>query len=751
MHCHKVHKPMERSHYFPIAICLLLTILFMGSAAAAMLATDETAPSNKGEEPVTTQDFQIYLPLVPAATPPSSEELIRAAEEAGIIDAATALLFQFYAIHTDPRLPQQYRGTDRFVIDAPVSLRAPLQFSQLSEAGQAALLPFLIPPAYTDSWFEARRNGNPPASSQGNGDVAPDPCMGLSDEWTTIERNGFKIWMSDPAQLSTAEATLTALTDTIHPALHNLLGVTRLSDRGIACNGGSDSYDIYLLPAAVMGYTAGMVGSIERDLTTCNAPSFMVIRDDLPLVRGPAYTLFDILAHEYMHTMQRSYDFRACGSDLYSREGFALLKWIEATAQWAIDFVYPESNIEHSNAEGYLYANNRDDNGLFLFKDDYDAYLFPFYLTHQAQDDGLIQRLYKSWETNLLATDGVDQVIEGGLKQRWPEFALYNLNQAPYDYYHQWDAIPSTTRVAMDTIPLAVHHPLIRQGEWQHRDFSGEMHRYAEVNYPAEQGLVVFSNMATVVENESIQLRHIPLRAEGQLATVQDLSEQKAYAFCLEQFDPDIVGARFVLSNSAISRTAVQITDKLTVKYFAMGCNEWLLQSHMRVETHWVDEEATWDNTIAVTATVIFSRTNLILNDGLVGLEFASATGDLDVTIRGMLQNRSGTTRCAVDFTHPVTPMDEAWLNLFIGNAGEQVETGYIGQGITNVSGITWRNCLEEIVEIQGPVDWFYTRDIQPFADGFMFSGTLTETAPLEDEDGSKTLNHDWILTALQD
>jgi len=747
----------------PLLFILFLPIAFfipLSAQPVPVVEVDWRKLAGQAEETVEQQIFQLFLPLISTAARPSSEELILAAEEAAIIDLETSLLYQFYAMYNDSRLPQQYRGDDRFVIDAAVMQRASLAFSQLSEAGQAALLPFLIPPAYTDSWFEARRNETPREVLHGHGGFEPDPCIGLSGNWTIIERNGLKVWLSDPAQIANAEALVEELNSTIRPALQNLLNVVPLSDAGIECNGGSDSYDIYILPAEVMGYTAGAVGNIQRDLATCMAPSFMVIRDDLPLSSETGYTLFDILAHEYMHTMQRAYDFRACNYDRFSLEGFTLYKWLEATAQWAIDFVYSDSNIEHHNARAYLNTNNvahnlSNDRGLFFFKNDYDSYLFPFYLTHQAQDSRLIPRLYKSWETYALATEGVDQVINGGLQQRWPEFALYHLNRPPYDFYYQWDQIPHTTRVPINTIGMSAHHPLLRQGEWQQRDFSGEMHRYATVSYESNSGLVVITNMDKVVETESIQLYHFPLNFplnEGEeLPAFQDLSNQKEYAVCLEEAEPKVVGSLFVLTNSEILREIVPVIDKLELKYLAMGCNQWRLQSNMLVESHWIDTEATWDSSTAITATVLFSRTDIIVNGELYGLEFAAASGQLEVAVRGMLQNRIGTTHCAADFTYPVSLQDEAWLNLFIGTTGESVEAGYIGQGITDVSGITWRNCMGQIEEIQGPVDWFYTRDIRNFDHGFAFSGSLTETIPLEDEDGTKTLTHSWALTALPD
>ena len=714
------------------------------------MASEEKWASNVREGQPSAQDdaFQLFIPVMLNTPLPSSETLIRSAEERGEIDLETSLLYQFYAMVSDDRLPHRFRGDDSLVKDSQVPVHTVLQLDQLSPAGRQALEPFLRPPAYTDSWYEARRSSGSQGLKQNDPDPELPPCVNLADGWTSIERSGFKVWLSDPTQMAMAEAIIEALNDTIRPKLHDLLGVVPLNDANMDCNGGSDSYDIYLLSNEIMGGVLGVVAPVDvKNTTDCKLPTFMMINDGLPLTSTESETLSTTLAHEYMHTMQYSYALSNC-TDYGNGD------WIEATAEWAIDFVYPNDNVEHGWAEIYLAGNNRfnKDWGHRYDKIGYAAYLLPFYLVRQANDPALIARMFEAWLTDVYYTRGVDTVIEGGFAQRWPEFALYNLNHPPYNLYQQWDNIPRAIQVAIEDIVLNEVDPLVKYGEWRQRDFAGELHRYGFAEFEQSKGLAVFFNVEDVLEKEPVQLRHFSVSFGDDLPAFDDLSDKERYIYCLEEQNPNTEGSLFVLTNSDILDVSLANHKEFALIHLLMGCYKWRLQSQMLVDTQWTDEEAAWNGSIDVRATVTFSRTNIIDNyNGLFGLEFIPEEGQMEVAVRGELQNRAGTTNCGVDFTYPITPNEDSWLNVFIGIGDEDVQSGYIARGMTDVSGITWRNCLGENVEIAGPTDWLSTRELLNFENGFLFNGDYTETEPLENEDGTRTVTHSWEFTALSD
>ena len=733
----------------------LLVSFFLAGAISLVLpqpavASEEKWASNVKESQQSAQDeaFQLFIPVMLNTPLPSSETLIRSAEERGEIDLETSLLYQFYAMVGDDRLPHRFRGDDSLVKDSQVPVHTVLQLDQLSPAGRQALEPFLRPPAYTDSWYEARRSFGTQELNQDDPDPELPPCVDLADGWTSIERFGFKVWLSDPAQMAMAEAIIELLNDTIRPKLHDLLGVTPLNDANIDCNGGSDSYDIYLLSDEIMGNVLGAVGPIDVENTTdCKLPTYMMINDGLPLTSTESETLSTTLAHEYMHTMQYSYALSNC-NDYENGD------WLEATAEWAIDFIYPDDNIEHHWAYRYLANNNvgYKDWGHRYDKSGYAAYLFPFYLVRRSGDASLIARIFEAWLTDVYYTRAVDTVIDGGFARHWPEFALYNLNFPPYDFYQRWDSMSSAIQVAVEDFILQEVDPLVKYGEWRQRDLDAELHRYALTEYEQPNGMVVFFNLDKVVQNESVQLRHFHISGADTLPAFDDLSDQERFYYCLEEQDPDTLASLFVLTNSDIYERGVTGQGEFAIAQLLMGCYKWRLQSHMLIETQWTDEEASWEGSIDVNASVIFTCTNIIDNyNGLFGLEFIPEEGQMEVSVRGELQNQAGTTNCGVDFTYPITPNEDSWLNVFIGIGEEDVQSGYIARGMTDVSGIAWRNCLGENEEIAGPTDWLSTREILSFEDGFLFNGDYTETEPLENEDGTRTVTHSWEFTALSD
>lgn len=362
-----------------------------------------------------------FLPVVtqpkPTGNPaPGSEQLIDQAVAKGAISAETGLVYKVYAVFGDARLPVQYRGNDRALEGTAIVTEATLKLPTLSAPAQALITPFLLAPNEAGSWYALRSQ---PSAQQ---NAQPDQAnVGLA---LGAQSQYFKIWYEPrfPGDLGRAQRIANELEATIWPKLSGLMGRAPLPDCGGTCvSGGDDTrYDIYL---------ADVGRSYVRPKAVCaGASTYMVLR------RTASYAT---VAHELMHSIQ--FAFRCASYKEYS--------WLyEATAQWAMDYVYPGSNndpdfrAEHEEhsvtrsvfADPLLPLETEDG------KHEYGAYLFFFFL-HRYQSNPTIVR--EIWEQAMMpnSLDVIDIATDGGFRKKWPLFALYNYNADPVDTYWQWD------------------------------------------------------------------------------------------------------------------------------------------------------------------------------------------------------------------------------------------------------------------------------------------------------------------------
>ncbi len=191
-------------------------------------------------------------------------------------------------------------------------------------------------------------------------------------------------------------------------------------------DGGDGRLDIYLTwtppgsgGAATIAYPPG-----------CDKrPSFILVSPTMD-----DDTFIPAVTHEFFHTFQFGAD---QGKQCAEYEW-----WSEATANWAIDFVYPQDNWEHKWAYYFLQTRDWREPIRDQLLDGRSSYLFPLYLTKTTGDPGVSRR---SWENaanfpnDSLAA--IDQAIGGGLSDVWHEFALHVANVGPVDGFKRWDGI----------------------------------------------------------------------------------------------------------------------------------------------------------------------------------------------------------------------------------------------------------------------------------------------------------------------
>ena len=235
-------------------------------------------------------------------------------------------MYKLYAQFNDTRLPSGYQGAVNINTDSHIIDQIQADFSSLSPEQQAIVLPFLVPPSYQGAW------GPPAEGGGGTVDMIDLPCDKIqTDKWdhTSAMHSPVRFWWlkSRPGDGTIANRFLTAMDDDIWPKLTGLMGRVPLPDGDTQCNGDTPDFDIYITPQIARSYAAAYFPPGCRE-----TPSYIVLN---PAVSDA------ILAHEFMHAIQWSYNTSA--DCMYPGE----YAWLaEATASWSQNFVYPASPMK---------------------------------------------------------------------------------------------------------------------------------------------------------------------------------------------------------------------------------------------------------------------------------------------------------------------------------------------------------------------------------------------------------------------
>ena len=437
----------------------LLVLFFL----VALKAPDHTptAWAQDGADTVEAQSSDtrldaglVYLPAVYEGTgaplSQTSVELIDEAVAKGELAAETALVYKVFASFGDSRLPNAYRGTGN-TLDAILLREVAAKYDQLSPASHTLLAPFFQPPIYRDSWYATTAaqtathagGGELRASEDGECSADPGPAPITPGGWGCIDSGAganFRVWwqLQLPGQKERAEYIVQHMQNEIWPKLVILMHRDPPSDKGphrfvgpgaeeqVWGDGGDGRLDIYLI---VPPPNTGGAATVAYPPGCDSRPSFVLVDPEMD-----EDLMLAALTHEFFHTFQFAADVaKQCDEWTW---------WSEATANWAIDFVYPENNWEHIWAFRYLQQSgwsrtlNRDVYG------GRSAYLFPQFVTKFLNDTGFIRR---SWESATASPGNSLAAIESAagvsLTDLWHEFAAATPNEPPWDVFRSWDAM----------------------------------------------------------------------------------------------------------------------------------------------------------------------------------------------------------------------------------------------------------------------------------------------------------------------
>ena len=353
---------------------LIITATVTSTPMASSAGQVNLAPSDP--------PIPIFLPMLmrdssPPA-PPSSFELIDSDEEAGKIDAETALKYKTFAEFDDARLPEAYRSD---IVGGEAGLfmnEVVAAYPNLSAAAQAVVAPFFTPPFMAGSWAVLSSHG---ALQSAPGDwVYITAAGGKARVWYKIANGGFQY---------KAQVVAGALNDIVWQKETDLMGREPILDEAgvqnfVVFDKYRNGWNSTFVP---WGGYAGM--AVPQNC----APSASVIYINPALPDTGNSSIIGIVettAHEFMHALQFSFTLKGSAYEFACTEYL----WMgEATATWAEDYVYHDHNTEWKTAQQYLDTtklrlNNREEGR------DYGEYLLVYYHTRKYGDDDAVRQAW---------------------------------------------------------------------------------------------------------------------------------------------------------------------------------------------------------------------------------------------------------------------------------------------------------------------------------------------------------------------
>jgi hypothetical protein len=745
-------------------IALLVLLLLAGLAQAA--------PEQLSAGPA------VFLPLVIGPAPArSSFELIEEALAAGELDAETALIYHVYAITLDPRLPAKYRGVDKEVLESSALREAMRRWDSLSAEAQALLAPFLIPPAYEGSWADPATAWRvAPAGSAGvqaaaspTGDPLDKYCWerlplpGLQPGWERLTTAHTTIWYQTAGdvwpsgyQLATPEqtaATAHAAAAAIEYVIQQETGLMKrwpLPDTNVPCNGGDGSIDIYITRrnsktgAQVVPFPPG---EVER-------PGYIWLAPDY--AGGDPKTVRGILAHEFFHLISLSYP----QARTYSPKGLPEYAWLdEATANWMVEYVYPDDQFEHEAALDYLQRDYQTslELGLAFGTNGYSDYVYLLFLAERL-GPSVIRAIWDKTPTldSLSAVDAGTQAA-GGFVTLWPEFALVAWNDWQngfLDDLYRWDRLEAGVSQAENVwapqdVALggksSAYHIIYESGYVDHLSIGMSRHVFADPNVRS----VLFDN---VLQGEHGVHIWALLKVGGQWQ-VEDWTDRRYPQYCRQLATERLEELVILVTDSVFedreNRPAYpDDPDPYPMLYFTnVACGEW--QGTITTLRRYADEGfVNWE---ATETNVTFVRApERVAPDQGGMMTWKVQEGSTTRWSGYESYNECHTLPKQVDV--PLQP-DLSGLNVVV--AAPEAEFSLVGQYV----GIGWVQHQQQMDYVctwgsGGSETWYPTTNWWPYPQ----SGQLEKVSPdgrvmegqFEQMDGDYTVTVNWRLEAVE-
>ena len=581
-----------------------------------------------------------------AADLPSSADLIDEALDAGEIDAETALTYKVYAAFGDDRLPEEYAGSGPTLVDSHIMDEVASAWDTLTAGTQTDLDPFFVPPYYAGSWYDLMLTRTAATSNIGIRAGAP-PCSSReqctqSDNWTFYIVGDAKIWYlkTNPADQAKALQVVAELPG-VWSKLTGLMGRGPIQDTNDFNNGGDYRLDIAITP---MGDDYGMTFNYPPG---CEYDSVHIMLNS----GNDATAMNAALAHEFMHAIQWHYDV----SEFCLPVGYGWL--MEATATWAIDYVYPDNNFEQKYAKRMLEKPELSLDATTVKNHEYGAYLFPFYLSRLQGAPATVRSIWEATEDGD-SLEALDQGV-GNLDDAWFQSVAYNWNRDPVDDYNNLDGLQTQATAKTGASPQNIslggasdneieidvelpylsawyaHYAISDSSVRTFAFYNGWTYELKEHTFP-EYGDAYVAEDLSDDEKKGLRVQAI-VKIDGNWQSPEDLTDAPYKTWCRDKNDEKIQELVLIFSNSDIERRDDNVSPKgLTprIRISNIGCGNWEGSVNFNSNIDGVVETVTIDNLVweRVQDIAMPSDNN---GSGLVGSFYNLTGGTLAWTIGG--------------------------------------------------------------------------------------------------------------------
>ena len=190
---------------------------------------------------------------------------------------------------------------------------------------------------------------------------------------------------------------------------------------------GDDRLNVFLVdfPIGTYGATTPIGGGCQ------NKPTYIQLGLS---AFGP--NIVAILTHEFMHAIQYAFSPASCTDYEW---------WAEATAQYAIQYVYPKDNTEHWVPYGnYLGTTDQpieNRSAVWIAPQDpskphdagaraYAAYVLPWFMDFKYDDPDAVRRSWVNSASTADSLKAINNALDGGWKAHWADFQVANWNRS---------------------------------------------------------------------------------------------------------------------------------------------------------------------------------------------------------------------------------------------------------------------------------------------------------------------------------
>lgn len=369
----------------------------------------------------------------------SSQALIAADLETGLLTEPEALVYRAFAAFDDPRLPAKYRGDAAADPDHGVFRELADAWASVPVKLRRKVAPLMAPPRQVPA---SSGTGQAAGRSAGADEADEDgECVidGYgSRDWKSVSAaNGNVVVHWDPEEPGHGAAAQEIAGYATAAWTHHLrvMGRPPLSDADVPCYHGPDgAVDIYVRPDIPRAIAVTMPSAMTPTRTPdCDGmPSFILTEPKGTRNLSLRFTI----AHELFHAFQNAF---------VESGGCADHRWFdEGSANWAAHSTFPADQSEHL----FSYTLRFPDTDLAI--QDYHSWVFVLWMQKTLGEQS-IRSVYTHGE-RVPAIQAVDRAL-GDWRKRFLDFARHAWNTAPVKSFAEWDGVAERPR-SQDSGPI---------------------------------------------------------------------------------------------------------------------------------------------------------------------------------------------------------------------------------------------------------------------------------------------------------